>query len=101
MRRADRPSQAYCDALYQLIREAVASMHHDKYQRMHKEGIASRVQGKIHQLQERREWGYGSAPSDLTIYRRIEEMAETGKDWVINMEKGSGWYTMNPDLLTP
>ena len=98
MRRADRPSQAYCDALYQLIREAVASMHHDKYQRMHKEGIASRVQAKIYELQQRREWGYGDAPSDLTIYRRIEEMAEEG-DWVVNVEKGSGWYTMNPELL--
>ena len=66
--------------------------------RMHKVGIANKVTYKINQLKKRNEWPYGDVPSDLTIYRRIEELAEKA-DFVLSVRKGSGWYAVNPKLF--
>ena len=97
-RTAQRPSDAYCQALYQLIREALMSHHTSGALRIHKSGIANKVSHRIRQLKKRNQWAFGDVPSDLTIYRRIEELAEQG-EFVQGIRKGSGWYRVNPELF--
>jgi len=97
---AQKPSDAYCECLYQLIREALMSHHSSGAVRMHKVGIANRVTRKINRLKKRNQWAWGEIPSDLTIYRRIEELAEEG-GFVQSVRKGSGWYKVNPRLFQP
>ena len=97
---AEKPSHEYCKFLRQLIREAVMAHHSEHGLRIHKVGIASRVQHRIMQLDNRGEWPYGKGqyPSDLTIYRRIEEEVKEG-NFLVSIAKGSGWYKVNPVLF--
>ena len=100
LKSAQKPSREYCRFLRQLIREAVMAHHSQSGRRIHKSGIASKVQHRIMQLDKRGEWpfGKGQHPSDLTIYRRIEEEAEQA-DFIVSIAKGSGWYKVNPVLF--
>jgi len=97
---AEKPSREYCMFLRQLIRQAAMSHHNATGRKIHKVGILSKVQHKIVQLDKRGEWpfGKGQYPSDLTIYRRIEEEVEQA-DFLVSVAKGSGWYCVNPVLF--
>ena len=100
LRVAEKPTREYCRFLRQLIRQAAMSHHSQSGRRIHKSGIASKVQHQIMQLDKRGEWpfGRGQYPSDLTVYRRIEEEAEQA-DFIVSITKGSGWYMVNPVLF--
>lgn len=97
---AQKPNPEYCRFIQQLIKEAVASHHNAGGKKIHKSGIASKVQGKIYALDKKGEWPFGKQayPTDLTIYRRIEELAEQG-DFIVSVRSGSGWYKMNEELF--
>jgi len=97
----------YHARLYSLIREVMMAQHNQGGVRIHKRDIAKRVLDKITKLDTegkvfiiRELWPYDEVPTKLTIYRRVEELAETA-DFVVSVRKGSGLYRVNPRLFKP
>jgi len=83
------------------------AQHNQGGVRIHKRDIATRVLDKITKLDAeghvfiiKEVWPYDEAPKPLTIYRRVEELAEMG-EFVVSVQKGSGLYRVNPRLFQP
>ena len=86
-----------CACIRRLIKEALQAHHSDGGKRIHKVGVASKVQGKISRLTKRNQFPFGVI-SDLYVYRRLEYLAGED-DYVQFVRKGSGWYRLNPVLF--